>query len=124
MLKKRILVVDDMRLFTRLLKLNLEATGKYEVRTENQGANALAAAKEFGPDLILLDILMPDMSGSAVLQQIKADQSTKDIPVVFVTALVKKENTNLPGGTIDDQPFLAKPVRTKELLACIEKYLK
>lgn len=122
--KKKILVVDDQELFTRLVKLNLEGSGDYEVRTENKGANALAAAKEFKPDIILLDILMPDMSGSEALKQIKADPITRNIAVVFVTALVKKENMPVPGGTIDGQPFIAKPARTKEIIACIEKYTK
>lgn len=124
MLKKKILVVDDQELFTRLVKLNLEASGEYEVRTENKGVNALGAAKEFRPDIILLDILMPDMSGSEVLKQVKADPFTRSIPVVFVTALVKKENLLSPGGTIDGQPFIAKPARTKEMIECIEKYSK
>lgn len=122
--KKKILIVDDQQLFTRLVKINLEATDLFEVRTENCGSNALKATKEFNPDLILLDIAMPDMSGSQVLQQLKADPFTRNVPVVFVTALVKKEGSALPGGTIDGQPFLAKPVRIKELLACIEQYIR
>src|SRR2546423_5120830 len=59
MSKRRILVVDDETSITRLLKLNLEQTGSYEVREENLGARVLEAAREFKPDLVLLDVMMP-----------------------------------------------------------------
>ena len=61
--KKRILLVDDEPSITRLLKLNLEQTGDYEVATENVSKAALATAEEFRPDLILLDVMMPDLDG-------------------------------------------------------------
>src|SRR2546425_9655292 len=61
MLPKKILVVDDEVTITRLLKLNLEKTGAYLVREENRGAKAYATAREFKPDLILLDVMMPDL---------------------------------------------------------------
>lgn len=122
--KTKILIIDDEVGFTHLVKLNLELKQKYEVRTEDKGANGFAVAKEFQPDLILLDILMPDLSGSVVLQQLKADPATKDIPVVYVTALVKKEGLTQPGGTIDGQPFLAKPVGIRKLTETIEQYAR
>lgn len=64
--EKKILIVDDEEDFTKLIKLNLERTGEYEVEIENGGLRGLAAAREFKPDLILLDILMPDMEGGEV----------------------------------------------------------
>ena len=73
MSKQRILVVDDEPSITRLLKLNLEQTGRYEVRVENLGARAYEAAQEFMPDLVLLDIMMPDMDGSDVAASLKED---------------------------------------------------
>ncbi len=72
-MKKRILVVDDEAALTRMVKMNLERTGNYEVRTENQGAKAVAAAREFMPNLIFLDVMMPDMSGDEVSQQLRDD---------------------------------------------------
>jgi len=122
MKKKKILLIDDQAGFTNFVKMYLEFNDKYEVRTENKGANGLAAAKEYKPDIILLDIAMPDMNGSKVLQQLKADVVTKDIPVVFITALIKKEELTHLGGTIDGQPFLVKPVGRKAFIECIEKY--
>src|SRR5205809_734888 len=72
---KRLLLVDDEEPFTRLVKLNLEQTGRYTVRIENDGAKALATAREFAPDLILLDVIMPDagrFSGGAVLASVQS----------------------------------------------------
>lgn len=121
--KKKILIVDDEVGFTKIIKLNLDFRGGYEVRTENDSLNAFAVTKEFKPDLILLDIKMPGMDGGEVLRQLKADEATKDIPVIFVTALLKKEDQPSADGTIDGQPFLLKPVGTKALVECIKKIL-
>lgn len=121
MAKRKILIIDDEEFFTKLVRLNLEKTGKYEVRAENKGTDGLAAAREFKPDLILLDILMEDMEGSEVAVQLQNDASTKDIPVVFLTAVVKKEELENGSGVIGGHPFIAKPVSTAELVNCIEK---
>ncbi len=123
MARKKIMIIDDEEFFTKLVKLNLEKTGKYEVRAENKGSQSLAAAREFKPDLILLDILMPDMEGSEVAIQLKNDVNTRDIPVVFLTAVVKKEEVESGSGVIGGHPFIAKPVSTNELINCIEQNL-
>ena len=68
--KKRILIIDDEAGFTRMVKLNLEKTGQFEVREENKATYALAAAREFKPDLIILDVIMPTMDGGDVFNQI------------------------------------------------------
>lgn len=121
--KKKILLVDDEERFTKLVKLNLEKTGNYEVRVENKGAQGLIAARQFNPDLILLDIMMEDMEGSEVAAQLRDDTNTKDIPVVFLTAVVKKEEVASGCGVIGGRPFIAKPVSVSELIDCIEKNL-
>ncbi|MFA5144479.1 MAG: response regulator [Candidatus Omnitrophota bacterium] len=121
MAKKRILIVDDEADFTHLVKINLEAAGSYEVRTENEGLNVLAAVKEFKPNLILLDIVMPDMDGGDVAFQLNDDESTRDIPIVFLTAIATKEDVEKGKGLINGYHFLAKPVTTEELIRCIEK---
>ena len=71
--KKRIFIVDDESGFTRLLKLTLEKTGGYLVKEENDGTNAWRAAREFKPDIIFLDIVMPKIDGGDVAQQIRSD---------------------------------------------------
>ncbi len=122
--KKKILVIDDEADFTKLIRLNLEQTGRFEVRTENRGAAALAAAKSFKPDLVLMDVLMPDLMGSEVAAQMKEDDETKDIPVVFLTAVVGKEEVVQRGGVIGGHLFVAKPVDIKQLIDVIEENMR
>lgn len=124
MTRKKILVVDDEEDFTKMVKLNLERTGRYKVREENRGNNAVSAAKEFVPDLILLDIAMPDLDGSEVHNRIRADEEIKDIPVVFLTAVVTESEVKPQGAMIGGHFFLAKPVTVDQLIDCIEEHTK
>jgi len=119
--KKKILLIDDEQDFTQLVKMNLEATGKYEVKIENRGALGFAAAKQFKPDLILLDILMPDMEGSEVASKLNEDKDTKNIPIVILTAIIKEDEVKESGGFIAGYHFLAKPVSTDKLINMIEQ---
>ena len=123
MSKKKILVVDDEASLTRMLRRNLEATGKYEVKEENSGAHAYASAKQFQPDMVLLDVMMPDMDGGTVAAQIQDDENLKHIPIVFLTAIVQKEEAEDTGSNIGGRTFLAKPVKLDDLVTCIEKEL-
>ncbi len=123
MTKKKILVVDDEGGMTRMLKRNLEATNHYDVRAENSGAAAIAAAAEFMPDLILMDVMMPGMDGGDVAAKIKENKSLSHIPIVFLSAIVKKEETQPTGSNIGGLTFLAKPVKLEDLIICIEKQL-
>jgi len=122
-MKKRILVVDDEVALTRIIKLNLERTGNYEVRTENMGSMAVPAAKEFKPDLIFLDVMMPDMGGEDVVALFKEDPVLSNIALIFLTAIVTKEETQSVETDIGGNLFLAKPVKTEELIATIERVL-
>lgn len=119
--KKKILIVDDEENFTRLIKLNLEQAGVYEVKVENKGPLGFIAAKEFKPDLILLDIMMPGADGGDVCNQLKNDKDTKDIPILFLTAIVTKEEIKDNNSIIAGRPFVAKPVDMGELIEAIEK---
>lgn len=121
--KLRILLIDDEPSFTRMLKLNLERTGSYKVHCENTGAFGLTAAKDFLPDLIFLDVIMPDVDGGEVASRIRAEAKLKDTPIVFLTAGVSKETTRTKGAVIGGQVFLAKPVSVEEVIRCIEKQL-
>ena len=124
MAKKKILLVDDEKSFTNLLKLNLEETGAYEVRVENWAEDALKAAKEFKPDLVLLDIIMPRLPGGNVAAQIKADPETQETPIVFLTAAVRKHQVEENEGIICDFPCLAKPASVEEVIDVIEKHAR
>jgi CheY-like chemotaxis protein len=120
---KKILLVDDEPGLTRLIKANLERTGRYQVRTENQGTQAIPAAREFRPDLILLDVMMPDMSGDDVAAALRDDPDLRGTPHIFLTAIVTRDETAGAGTQIGGHIFLAKPVKTAELVAAIEQVL-
>ena len=124
MAKKRVLLVDDEKSFTGLLKLNLEDTGNFDVRVENCGEDAFGAAREFDPDIILLDIIMPRMPGGNVAAQLSEDPQLKDIPVVFLTAAVRRHQVEEHEGQICDRPCLAKPVSIDEITKAIEKHAR
>ena len=116
-----ILVVDDIPANVELLSEMLKAEG-YKVRPVTGGTLALKAAKSLPPDLILLDILMPDMNGHEVCQRLKEDDALKDIPVIFLSALTELEDKvrGLRGGSND---YITKPFHLEEVLARIEVHL-
>jgi CheY-like chemotaxis protein len=121
--KKRILAVDDDPKITRLLRLNLEQTGDYEVREETRATHALAAAREFHPDLILLDVLMPGLDGGSLADHYRQSPDLRHIPIVFLTAAVTWEEVHARKGLVGGLPFLAKPVDLPEVIDCLRKHL-
>jgi len=123
MKKKKILIVDDEESLATVFKSLIEHTGKYEVCKETRGSRAFNAAKQFKPDLVLLDIMMPDIDGGEVAKQLKEDADTRDIPIVFISAAITKEEENEQGIIKGGHPILAKPVPIEKLLATIEKYI-
>ena len=120
--KRRILIVDNDRDATHLVKILLEKTGRYSVLEENDATKAHQTAQNFRPDLILLDIVMPEIDGGEVAAQIEADPLLQRTPVIFLTALVTKAETKT-GLRIQGHPFLAKPISIPELINGIEENL-
>lgn len=120
----RILIVDDEPGFTEMVKLNLEATGRYNVRTENDSEKALSAALEYLPDIILLDIIMPGREGPDIVAEIRKHNIIKQIPIVFLTATVTRDEVKAESGNIGGHEFLAKPTTVKELIDCIDHHLR
>ena len=118
--KKRIFIVDDESGFTRLLKLTLEKTGNYEVLEENDGTKAWLKAREFKPDIIFLDIVMPKIDGGDVAQQIRSDPMLAKVPIIFLTAIVSRSETKQDIGGF---PFLSKPVSLDAITRCIAEHL-
>jgi len=115
--ERRVMIIDDEPGFTRLLKLTLEKTGGFEVLEENTGTKAWMAARDFNPDIIFLDVVMPDIDGEEVAQQIRSDPALAHVPIVFLTAIVSaKEGGHEIGGF----PFLAKPVSVEAVIRTIE----
>lgn len=121
--KKRILIVDDEVSLTRLLKLSLEQTGVYLVEVENRSQEAVRAAERFLPDLVLLDVMMPGIDGGTVASQFQANPVLKKIPIVFLTAAVKRDEVQRSQGQIGGYPFLAKPVDSQEIMRCLQQQL-
>ncbi len=118
--KKRVFLVDDEVAVTRILKLAMERTRLYMVRTEEDPRRALASARGFRPDIILLDIMMPWMDGGEVAAQMRLDPILKEVPIVFMTSLISSTDDHNPLGETGAL-FIPKPVNFTYLLSCIEK---
>ena len=121
--KKKILIVDDEERFGRMLKLVLDATGRYEVEIQTTGKGALMAVRTFQPNLVFLDISLPDMDGAEVVEKLKEDPRFKTLPIIFLTGMVLKAETG-PNSKSGGYPVIAKPVSADELIKAIEKNLK
>jgi CheY-like chemotaxis protein len=122
---ERILVVDDEVSFTHVVKRGLELLGHYEVREENSSPNAVSAARQFRPHLILMDLMMPEMNGLEVATQLKKDQDLSGTPVLFVTAAPLTDGVPEGfGAQAQEYPFLAKPVHFETLLARVREQIQ
>ena len=120
--KRRILIVDDDRDSTHLIKILLEKISHYLVLEENDPAKAHESARDFRPDLIFLDIMMPQIDGGDIAAQIDADPGLHGTPIIFLTALVTKTEAKA-GLHIQGHPVLAKPIDIPELINRIEENL-
>jgi signal transduction histidine kinase len=116
-----ILIVDDMPANLRLLSQMLTEHG-YHPRPVLNGAQALAAAQIMPPDLILLDIRMPDMDGYEVCQRLKADERTRGIPVLFISALNETED-KVRAFSAGGMDYITKPFQLEEVLARVQTQL-
>ncbi len=117
--KPKILIVDDEKGFTRLTRL---AMTEFEICEENSAVRALETARSFQPDLILLDVVMPDMDGGDIAAQIKADPALKNVPIVFLTAIVTEKET-AKRQSFGGYPFISKPITPEKLAENIRKHL-
>ena len=121
----RILAIDDiMDNLVTLKALIHDAFPEAVVLTAQNGPKGLALAAQEEPDLILLDIVMPDMDGFEVCTLLKADKKLRDIPVVFVTAVKDDKENRIKALECGAEAFLAKPVDASELTAQIRAMLK
>ena len=121
--KARILVVDDEPNLSDLVRMFLERTSRYEVRTENRSAQALAVARDFRPDMVLLDVDMPGQDGGEVAREIEADPVLRGVPILFFTSLVSSKEAGDQVSMRGGMPFLAKPLNPKTLIDAVDRLL-
>ncbi len=116
-----ILIVDDTPMNQRLLSHVLNQSG-YQTRIASTGKQAIEAVRQAHPDLVLLDIMMPEMTGYDVCEQLKADPATRNIPVVFLSALDATED-KVRAFTVGGVDYITKPFQIEEVLARVETHL-
>jgi CheY-like chemotaxis protein len=119
----RILVVDDEPNLSDLVRLFLEKTGRFEVRTENRPAQALQVALEFRPDMVLLDVDMPGSDGGEVARHLAGQPTLRGTPILFLTSLISRAEAGASEVVRGGKRFLAKPVNPKVLIEVIDRIL-
>ncbi len=119
----RILIIDDEPAFTRMVKLNMQNAGDYIVETLNESPQARIVAKQFKPDVILLDVVMPEADGGDVATMLRESDATKHIPIIFVSAMVSRKESNKGLYRSGGEYFLAKPVSSDLLIDAIARVL-
>src|SRR3990172_11357730 len=122
MTSRKILIVDDEEPNLRLLSSLLGALG-YETETALNGAEAVKKTKIYRPDLVLLDIMMPEMDGFEACELLKADAETANIPIIILTALSDRDS-KLKGLNSGANDFLTKPIDRSELTIRVKNLLK
>ena len=120
--RPRVLIVDDEPLNLELLRQELDVLG-YEIDEARSGEEALRRAGEQPPDVILLDIMMPGMDGFEVCRRLKASEATRDVPVIFMTALseIADKITAFEAGGVD---YVTKPFQVEEVLARVGTHVE
>jgi len=118
--KTRVMIVDDEEDFIKITKLNLEATGQYEVLALPTAKDIISQVHIFKPDVILLDMLMPAIGGIEACEMLNNDSIGKGIPIIIVSALVKPQDKVkvYKLGVVD---YVEKPIEKDQLIAKIEK---
>jgi len=124
MKKRKVLIIDDEVAFTNIVKLTLEGKANYEVGIENDPRQAIATARKFWPDIIILDVVMPKLDGGEVHTQLMADPILKHIPIIFLTAIVRQKEVDEHKGMIGGSFYIAKPVSAAGLVSAIEEHIR
>ncbi|MDD5449287.1 MAG: response regulator [Candidatus Omnitrophica bacterium] len=121
--KKKILIIDDEFYFCKLVKLNLELTGEFVVYVANNGKQGISLARKVKPDIILLDIIMPGMTGFEVLEKLKKDKKTMEITVAMLTAK-EDEGSKISAARLYSEEYIVKTQEIGTLRAAINDILK
>lgn len=123
MSKSLILIIDDDADFSLMVKMNLESMGNFEVIISSSSKEGLVQAQKTKPDLILLDLVMPEIDGFEALKSLKKNPGTKDIPVVMLT-VKDDEVSKLKALQLYSEAYITKPIGADELKAVVDKILK
>lgn len=118
----KILVIDDDEAINELIKVNLELVG-YQVFNAFDGVKGYAVAKQELPDIIILDVMMPEVDGFTVAKRIRENEATKDIPILMLTAMGMLQD-KVKGFDIGVDDYLVKPFEMEELMARVRALLK
>jgi DNA-binding response OmpR family regulator len=118
-MKPRILVADDDPVILRLLEVNLGLEG-FEVETANRGEDAVERARQIQPDVVILDVMMPGMTGYDVAGRLKEDPSTAAIPIVFLSARTQEED-RVRGRELGVAAYVTKPFDPGELMDIVRR---
>ena len=121
--RPKVLMIDDNKEICRLMKEYLEKSGRYEVTVFTDARMGVRYAQIERPDVILMDLMMPDMDGTEAAEYLLDDEATRNIPIIFITAAIKKAEVDDRLGRIHGHPILAKPVTPIEVMNEIEKVL-
>jgi CheY-like chemotaxis protein len=117
---KKILIVDDEREFLLLLGKMVRSKG-YQVLAANTGKDAIDIAREQKPDVIIMDIMMPDMDGRLAGKVLREHESTKNIPIIYLTGLLSSEEEEKAGHHVSGSYIFSKPCKMDELFEIIER---
>lgn len=122
---KKILLIDDEQDFCFFMRNNLEITEEFQVITTTDGKEGVYLARREKPDLILLDIIMPDMDGGEVARLLFDDPKTKQIPLIFLTGIITEQEMGTgPIRETGAQSFIAKTAETEKIISLINKALE
>ena len=120
--KPRILIVDNNSQFARSARLFLDQSGKYVACTVIDPRRALESARNFKPDLVLVDLIMPQEDGPEVAAQLDADWALHEVPIVFLTSLITAEEAK-DGRRVYGHRIVPKPTKSSELIAIVDQNL-
>jgi len=114
--KRKALVVDDDEELVELIRDVLEQDGRFEVRVANNGFDAGMMVKEYRPDIIVLDVMLPDINGKEVCQRVRSDSSLEDVKIICISGMVEQDKiADLKDAGADD--FMQKPFEIEDLVA-------
>lgn len=120
---KKLMMVDDDADLLALLKVKIEKTGRYTVVNTANGEKAVKLATDESPDLIILDIDMPEMSGGEVAEALAAADATRGIPVIFLSSLIPKSEAGGGLQVIGGRRMVSKYASVKQLLAVLDSLM-